>query len=59
MHLASKFSLNKTKQYLCIMAPAPLLHTFTEGYVDEIGSSNTIEANLPISPRAAASIQAY
>jgi hypothetical protein len=56
---ASKFSLNKTKQYLCIMAPATLLHSFTEGYVDEIGSSNTIEANLPISPRAAASNQEY
>jgi hypothetical protein len=56
---ASKFSLNKTKQYLCIMAPAPLLHSFTEGNIDEIGSSNTIEANLLISPRAAASIQAY
>jgi hypothetical protein len=41
------------------MAPAPLLHSFTEGYVDGIGSLNTVEANLPISPRAAASIQAY
>jgi hypothetical protein len=32
------------------MAPAPLHHSFTEGYVDKIGSSNAIEANLPISP---------
>lgn len=56
---AFKFGLNKTKQYLCIMVPAPLFHSFTEGYVNKVGSLNTIKANLPISPCTTASIQVY